>query len=119
MLCPEEAIGRCGGDRSLLEQGVKDGYIVKSCRGGMPMYYFPRYAYSRETLFTQKVLGEQGQPGGKESDLDLIVADWNPASIIPEGLEKAGHGMLVGALGGTSSSMAPLALPSSSASSGL
>ena len=105
-------MGKCAGDKALLEAGVRDGHILQSKRNGMLMYYFPRHAYSRETLFSHKLLGDAQQSGGNMSDLDLIDADWDPEKLIPEGLANAGHGLLAGAFGGPSSSTAPpLALP--------
>ena len=65
---------------------------------------------------SQKVSGDAQQAGGEMDDMNMIDGDWVPEQLIPEGLSNAGHGLLVGALGGPSSStsapLAPLALPS-------
>ena len=89
MLSPKEAIGRCAGDRALLEQGLREKRIIKSSQSGMPMYYFPKFEHSRETLWKKGLQGECLKEGEDENGMDMIAGDmeWQPAAIVADGLE--------------------------------
>ena len=91
LYCPEEAIGRCGGDRALLEQGVREKRIIKAQQGGLLVYYFPQFEHTREKASKNVVKGESVKEGKDVTDLDLIPSEWDPSTIIPQGLQQLGH----------------------------
>ena len=89
--CPEEAIGRCGGDRALLEQGVREKRIIKAQQGGLLVYYFPQFEHSREKATKNAIKGDSVKQGKDVTDLDLYPSEWDPSTIIPQGLQQLGH----------------------------
>ena len=75
----------------LLNQAVAAGRVIKSKVGGMPMFYFPRREYMRETLYKQALEGQKEKLGGDESfnkmQDDQWGFSWDPASLVPACLD--------------------------------
>ena len=59
----------------------------------MPMYWFPRWEYTKESLYRQKLKGLQ-QKGTEDTNVFEELAecrmgfDWEPANIISSGLDS-------------------------------
>ena len=76
---------RAGG-RHELEKGVEEGRNIKSCVGGMPMFFFPTRKYSRENLYRQQLQGQSTKQGNME-ELMKVQQDqwgfsWEPSKLI-------------------------------------
>ena len=81
---------KVGGSQLALDQGIKAGRIIKSSVGGpsgMPLYFFPRREYTKESIFSQKVGGESGKGSASLGDLAEVAEDqlgfsWDPSGLI-------------------------------------
>ena len=113
MFVPEEAILKAGGTQPLLEAAVRSGRVIKAMQGKLPMYFFPRREYSRESLVRQKLAAADK----KVTDGDEIAKaqedlfqdwQWDPSTLIPASLDSIGQGIPTPMLAGPSSAvMAP------------
>ena len=85
------ALGKCGGDKQQLAEGIKAGRILRTQKQGLIMYWFPKFEYSRENLF-RKALEGQSEKGAasfdamKEAEDSQFGYTWEANSIINEGL---------------------------------
>ena len=124
LLVPEEAIIKAGGSRQQLDAAVAGGRVIRAMQGKLPMFFFPRREYSRESLVRQKLAASDlkiGDADGVVKTQEDLCKDfqWDPANFIPSSLGSIGQSsMAIPMLGNleaaaSSSSQASLiALPS-------
>ena len=91
LLALQEALGKCGGDKVALADGIKAGRILRTQKNGLWMYWFPKFEYSRENLFKKALQGsaqreaESFEAFAKAEDSQFGFT-WEANAIINEGL---------------------------------
>ena len=93
----QEALGKCAGSLSALEQGQREGRIIKTKIGGMVLYFFPQREYTRDHLFAQGLNADaskssSGLDGIAEAQDSQLGFTWDPEKLIPEGLQNSWTG---------------------------
>ena len=76
------------GGPAALELAIKEGRVIKAKVNNMPMFWFPRWEYSKESLFRQKMKGLQDKHTDDLASFDELAAnkmgfEWEPANMIP------------------------------------
>ena len=84
------------------------GRIVRSKVGNLDMFYFPRRQFHREKGTKNIIEGIANKDCNNVKHLtdmeDGFGAEWDPSSLIPSGLEKAGLGDMMAVVGAPSGS---------------
>ena len=86
----QEAVTKAGG-MAALEQAIREGRVIKTMQNNMPMFWFPRFEFSKENLFRQKLRGEKQKGSLEDASFDTLAdckmgMDWEPASLISSAL---------------------------------
>ena len=96
-----------------MEKAVKAGRIIRApSKTGMMMYFVPRWEFSRENLFRQKLNGQVKKQAGDIKDLTKAQDDqfgfhWDPSQLISSGLEQLGGSGSISAIMDMPSALPP------------
>ena len=93
LLALKEALARVGGSQVALDQGVRAGRIIRTqTPGSMPMFFFPRKEYSKDSVYKQMIGGGSEKASSNLADLNLVEPDklgfhWDPKDIVGLNME--------------------------------
>ena len=124
MSCVQEILQRFGG-QAQLDKAIRAGRVIAApSKTGLMMYFVPRFEFTRENLYRQRLSGDATKKSGDITDLANVQEDkfgfnWDPTDIIPSALGDkfpgGPGGSLSKAMEGMSSTMPPALTMSASA----
>ena len=83
----EEAIAKAGG-KEALEEGIKFKRIIRRKAGGLDLYFFPQWEFTRANLFKNKVQGKKAKVAGAEAwDIQMeqqLGYEWEPEKLLAD-----------------------------------